>query len=77
MSQNVFHRIICVRKIFVNHKYFGGLMSRMYEHRIFIFSGVSLAFLATVCVAEPRVPTLAEPVEEEENNREGKGNLKI
>ena len=50
-------------------------MSRMYEHRIFIFSGVSLAFLATVCVAEPRVPTLAEP--EEENSREGKGNLKI
>ena len=49
----------------------------MYEHRFFIFSGVSLAFLATVCVAEPRVPTLAEPVEEEENNREGKGYRKF
>ena len=56
------------------------LMSGMYEHCIFIFSGVSLAFLASVCVAEPRgesrVPA-REPVEEEEGTREGKGNLKI
>ena len=55
-------------------------MSGMYEHCIFIFSGVSLAFLASVCVAEPRgesrVPA-REPVEEEEGSREGKGNLKI
>ena len=55
-------------------------MSGMYEHCIFIFSGVSLAFLASVCVAEPRgesrVPA-REPVEEEEGTREGKGNLKI
>ena len=48
------------------------------EYRILIFSGVSLALLASVCVAEPREPTLAEPLEEEVNsNREGKGNFKI
>ena len=57
-------------------------MSRMYEmcdeYRILIFSGVSLAVLASVCVAEPREPTLAEPLEEEVNSdREGKGNCKI
>merc|ERR1719330_30487 len=35
--------------------------------------GVSLAILASVCVAEPREPTLAEPLEEEVNSdREGK-----
>merc|ERR1711997_1083946 len=35
--------------------------------------GVSLAVLASVCVAEPREPTLAEPLEEEVNSdREGK-----
>ena len=56
-------------------------MSRMYhmcdQHRILIFSGASLAVLASVCVAEP-THTLAEQLEEEVNsNREGKGNFKI
>ena len=48
------------------------------QHRILIFSGASLAVLASVCVAVPREPTLAEPLEEEVNSdREGKGNFKI
>merc|ERR1719291_172839 len=34
--------------------------------------GVSLAVLASVCVAEPREPTLAEPLEEVNSDREGK-----